>query len=172
MTPTWLQALLRPRLLCLSVAVLCAALVGSAIYLQLHEGLEPCPLCILQRYAYVLVGALALLAALLPALLARLAAAAGALAALAGAGVGVWHVWLQQHPPAASSCGPSLEYLVANLPLGRALPRIFQGYADCTKIDWSFLGLSIPAWSVIWLVALALLLGWAQRRGWAPARRR
>lgn len=154
----------RPRVLYLAVAVLCALLVGVALYLQFHEQLEPCPLCILQRYAYVLVGALALMAALMPALLGRMLAALGALVAAAGAGVGGWHVWLQLHPPAVSACGPSLEYLVTNLPLGRALPRIFQGYGDCTAIDWTFLGLSIPAWSLLWLLALALLLGLAQAR--------
>ncbi|MFI4983428.1 MAG: disulfide bond formation protein B, partial [Nevskiales bacterium] len=88
----------------------------------------------------------------------------GILCALSGLGVGVWHVWLQLHPPAVSACGPSLEYLVSNLPLGRALPRIFQGYGDCTAIDWTFLGLSIPGWSIVWLGCLAAALTLAQRR--------
>lgn len=156
--------LLRPRPLYLVVALVCALLIGAAMYLQFHDNLEPCPLCILQRYAYVLVGALALLAALLPALAGRIVASLGVLSALAGAGVGVWHVWLQMHPPAVSACGPSLEYLVGNLPLGRALPRIFQGYADCTNVDWTFLHLSIPAWSVIWLLLIAATLVVAQTR--------
>jgi disulfide bond formation protein DsbB len=50
------------------------------------------------------------------------------------------------------------------LPLGRALPRIFQGYADCTNVDWTFLHLSIPAWSVIWLALIAATLLVAQTR--------
>jgi disulfide bond formation protein DsbB len=154
----------RSRVLYLIVAAVCAALIGAAMYLQFHDHLEPCPLCILQRYAYVLVGALALLAAVLPAVLARIVASLAVLSALAGAGVGLWHVWLQTHPPAVSACGPSLEYLVGNLPLGRALPRIFQGYADCTNVDWTFLHLSIPAWSAIWLVLLAITLVVAQAR--------
>ena len=158
------KRMLRPRPLYLLVALVCALLIGAAMYLQFHDNLEPCPLCILQRYAYVLVGALALLAALLPALAGRIVASLGVLSALAGAGVGVWHVWLQTHPPAVSACGPSLEYLVGNLPLGRALPRIFQGYADCTPPDWTFLHLSIPAWSVIWLALIAATLVVAQTR--------
>jgi disulfide bond formation protein DsbB len=153
-----------PRALYLIVAAVCAALIGAAMYLQFHDKLEPCPLCILQRYAFVLVGALALLAAVLPPLLGRIVASLGVLAALAGAGTGAWHVWLQTHPPAVSACGPSLEYLVGNLPLGRALPRIFQGYADCTNVDWTFLHLSIPAWSLIWLLLIALTLVAAQSR--------
>jgi disulfide bond formation protein DsbB len=156
--------LLRPRPLYFAVLLICAGLIGFGMYLQEIEHLEPCPLCILQRYAYVLVGALALLAALLPQFLGRLVGALAILVALAGVGVGAWHVWLQLHPPKVSSCGPSLEYLVGNLPLGRALPRIFQGYGDCSNVDWTFLGLSIPAWSIVCLIGLTGLLSLAQRR--------
>lgn len=156
--------LLRPRLLYAGVAAVCAALIGFGMFLQEVDHLEPCPLCVLQRYAFVIVGAAALLAAALPRLPGRIVATLGIVVAVCGAGVGAWHVWLQFHPPAVSSCGPSLEYLVSNLPLGRALPRIFQGYGDCTAIDWSFLGLTIPGWSLIWLLTIALFLALAQGR--------
>jgi disulfide bond formation protein DsbB len=154
----------RRRQLSLLVALTGAALIGSAMVLQFIEGLEPCPLCVLQRYAFVGVVIAALLAAALPRLLARMAAWLGIVVALAGAGVGGWHVWLQQHPPVISSCGSSLEYMVMNLPLGHVLPRIFQGYGDCSKIDWTFLGISIPGWSLIWLLVLATGLYRAQGR--------
>ena len=71
---------------------------------------------------------------------------------------------LQLFPPEESSCGPSLQYLLSNLPLGRALPRIFQGYGDCTQIDWTFLKLSMPAWALVWLLVLAGGLLFALRR--------
>ena len=158
------QVLRQRRVLYAGVTLACAALVGFGIFLQQIEHLEPCPLCILQRYAFVAVGAAALLAALVPRAAGRWVAWIGIGTALLGASVGAWHVWLQLHPPAVSACGPSLEYLVSNLPLGRALPRIFQGYGDCTAIDWSFLGLTIPAWSLIWLLTLALCLALAQSR--------
>ena len=134
------KRLRQPRVLYAAVALACAALIGYAMVLQEIEHLEPCPLCILQRYAFFAVTALALLAVLVPRGLGRALACLAIVFALAGAGVGGWHVWLQLHPPAVSACGPTLEYLVGNLPLGRALPRIFQGYGDCTAIDWSFLG--------------------------------
>jgi disulfide bond formation protein DsbB len=159
-----LARLFQPRALYLETFLACAALIGYAMYLQEVQQLEPCPLCILQRYAYVLVGALALLAAALPRAAARFVAGLGILAALTGAGIGAWHVWLQLHPPKVSACGPSLEYLVDNLPLSSALPKIFHGYADCTNIDWTFLGLSIPAWSILCLLGLAALLALATRR--------
>jgi protein dithiol:quinone oxidoreductase len=89
--------------------------------------------------------------------------------ALAGAGVAAWHVRLQLFPPQESSCGPSLQYLLGNLPLGRALPRIFQGYGDCTQIDWTFLKLSMPAWSLVWLLILGCATAFALRRRGAKA---
>jgi disulfide bond formation protein DsbB len=155
---------MRPRTLNLAVFLASAGLIGFGIYLQEVEQLEPCPLCILQRYAYVVVGLLALLAALLPRFLGRMVGSLGILSALTGAGIGVWHVWLQLHPPVVSDCGPRFEYLISKLPLTRALPRIFHGYGDCTQIDWTFLGLSIPAWSVICMICLAALQILAQRR--------
>ncbi|HYA67046.1 MAG TPA: disulfide bond formation protein B, partial [Burkholderiaceae bacterium] len=105
------ERLLQPRILYAAVVLACAALIGFGIFLQEAEHLEPCPLCILQRYAFVLVGAAALLAALLPRRLGRLAAWMGVMIAISGAAVGAWHVWLQLHPPTVSACGPSLEYL-------------------------------------------------------------
>jgi disulfide bond formation protein DsbB len=154
----------RRRRLAGAVALVACGLIGAAMLLQFVEGLEPCPLCILQRYAFVAVALFALLAAMLPRLPARVAAWLGVLCALAGAGTSSWHVWLQLHPPVISSCGASLEYMVMNLPLANVLPRVFQGYGDCTKIDWTFLGISIPGWSLIWTVVLAAALVRAQSR--------
>jgi disulfide bond formation protein DsbB len=153
---------LTPRRVFLGVAAVCAALIGFALYLQTAENLEPCPLCILQRYAFVLVGALALLAALVPSFLSRGVASLAGLLAWVGAAVGGWHLWLQLHPPAVSSCGPSLEYMVSNLPPGRLFPRLFQGGGDCTDIQWTLLGLSIPGWSMICLALIGIALFWAQ----------
>jgi protein dithiol:quinone oxidoreductase len=159
-----IATLLRPRVLYAGVLIACAGLIGFAMYLQEAKNLEPCPLCILQRYLYVLVGALALVAALLPRLLGRWVAGLGTLAALGGVGIGIWHVWLQMHPPKFASCGASLGYLVENLPLARALPRIFQGYSECSAIDWTFLGLTIPAWSAICFALIAATFVLAQSR--------
>jgi protein dithiol:quinone oxidoreductase len=159
-TLPWLTS----RKLLLAVFLLCAGLIAFALYLQEHDQLEPCPLCIIQRYGFVVVGVLALIAAVLPRFLMRGVASLAGLLALAGAGVGGWHLWLQLHPPAVSACGASLEYMVANLPLGRALPRIFQGFGDCTDVQWTLLGLSIPGWSMIAFVGVAVLLFWAQAK--------
>jgi protein dithiol:quinone oxidoreductase len=150
---------LSPRQWYAAVAAACVALIGYAMFLQFIKELEPCPLCILQRYAFVLVALLAGCAAAFKSpRIGRALAGLAAVSALGGAGIASWHVKLQLFPPEIGSCGPGLTYLITELPLARALPRIFQGGGDCTVVDWSFLGLSIPAWSFIWLVLLAIAL--------------
>jgi disulfide bond formation protein DsbB len=158
------RLLRRPRLLSALVALVAASLIAAAVVLQRVDQLEPCPLCILQRYAFTLVALFAALAAALPGRVSTASALLAVISALAGAGVAAWHVRLQLFPPQESSCGPSLQYLLSNLPLGRALPRIFQGYGDCTQVDWTFLRLSMPAWALVWLLALGGTLVFALRQ--------
>jgi protein dithiol:quinone oxidoreductase len=154
----------RPRLLYGLIALVAASLIAFALIAQSVDQLEPCPLCILQRYAFTFVALFAALAALLPPRISTASALLALVSALAGAGVAGWHVNLQLFPPETTSCGPDLQYLLSNLPLGRALPRIFQGYGDCTQIDWTFLKLSMPAWALIWLLILSAALMIALRR--------
>jgi len=156
---------LNPRQWYLAVSIVSAALIAYALYLQFYQALEPCPLCILQRYAFVGVAVFAGLAAAVPlASIHRMLASVGVLFALAGAGIAAWHIKLQWFPPEISACGPGLAYMITELPLARALPRIFQGGGDCTEVGWQFLGLSIPAWAFIWLVLLAIGLVVGLRR--------
>lgn len=165
-TPPSVIARLTARQWFALTALACVLLVGYAMFLQFTQDLEPCPLCILQRYAFMLVALWAGIAAALPSVRAsRMAASLGVLCALIGAGIAAWHVKLQLFPPEVTACGPGLAYLLAELPLGRALPRIFQGGGDCSVVDWSFLGLSMPAWSLVWLVVLgtALVVGLRRR---------
>jgi len=154
----------RPRVLYALVATAAASLIGAALLLQVIDQLEPCPLCILQRYAFTFLALFAALAAALPGRASTACALLSLACGLTGAGVAAWHVRLQLFPPEEASCGPSLQYLLSNLPLGRALPRIFQGYADCTQVDWTFLRLTMAQWSLVWLIALSGVLLVALRR--------
>jgi len=139
--------------------VFCAFLIASALYFQFAGGLEPCPLCISQRIMVLVVG-LVMLAAVLhrPGRLGiRVYAVLGFLAAMAGAAISARHVWLQ-HLPAdqVPSCGPGLEYMFQNFPLSDALKTMFTGTGDCAKVDWTLLGLSMPAWVLICFVGIGL----------------
>jgi disulfide bond formation protein DsbB len=147
-----------------------AGLIGYALYVQYGLGLEPCPLCILQRVAVMVAGALFLVAALHdPA--GRGARVYGALidlAALAGILVAARHMWIMAQPPGSvAECGASLDYMMDVLPLHEVLAKVLAGSGECAKLDWQFAGLNMPTWVLIALVGLGtwgLAVNWFGRR--------
>jgi protein dithiol:quinone oxidoreductase len=160
-----------PRRVLAAVAVSCIALLAFGQYLQQVVGLEPCPMCIVQRYAMILV---VLAAAFGAALRSRWAQITGSALVVLFAGFGAFvaarQSWLQWYPPEVASCGRDFYGMIENFPLQRAIPMIFKGSGDCSKIDWTFLGGSIANWSFLWFVAFvvigAMLIArqWKQRR--------
>ena len=147
---------LNSRLIYLAMFLACAGLIGFALYLQHALGLEPCPMCILQRYAFIVVGVIALAAAIdNPALLGR-RIYGGLLVVMAatGGGIAIRHVYLEHYPPKIFDCGADVGFMLESFPLTQALPMIFRGTGDCTKVVWRFLGLSIAEWSLICFAAL------------------
>ena len=146
-----LERLTRPRTLLLATFAVCAGLIAYALWLQHASHLEPCPMCILQRYAFVVVGVIALVAAIHHPHRTgmRVYAVLMGLAAIAGGAISTWQSWLQHHPPKVADCGPGLETIVGEFPLSEALPMIFRGAGDCSKVDWTFLGLSIAEWALV-----------------------
>ncbi len=136
----------------------CIAMLAFGLYLQHVVGLEPCPMCIVQRYALVIV---ALLAAATAFASKKALMVVGALALVvtgaAGAFVAARQSYLQLYPPEVASCGRDLYGMIETFPLKRAIPMIFKGSGDCTKIDWTFLGLSIANWSFLCFVTIALV---------------
>ena len=79
-----------------------------------------------------------------------------ALAAATGAGIAARQTWLQHNPPNVLDCGPDLAYMLDAFPLSQVLPKIFKGEGDCAKVTWSFLGLSIAEWALVWFALLVL----------------
>ena len=150
-----------PRRVFALISLLCVAMLGYGMVLQHVVGLEPCPMCIVQRYALVLLALVAALAAC-----ARRSAwhRAGAsllgVFGLAGAGVAARQSWLQWYPPEMASCGRDLWGMIDTFPLERVLPMVFRGSGDCSKIDWTFLGGTIANWAFAWFMVVALLSGW------------
>ena len=152
-----------PRIIFAAIAAACASLIATAIfYFQARLGLEPCPMCILQRYAFIAVGAVSLLAAIHgPRRLAlRIYAGLVVLLSIAGGGVAIRHSYLQHFPPARETCGTDLEFLLNTFSLSEAFPRVFAGTGSCSKVDWKLLGLSIPEWALVWFVIFAALAAW------------
>jgi disulfide bond formation protein DsbB len=151
---------LAPRPLFLLIAIIIACLFGFALYTQYVIGLDPCPLCMTQRFFYGLTALIALAAAIhnrrRP-----LYASLLIVSALAGAAVAARQVWLQHLPPnEVPACGPSLEYMLQTLPFGDVLVRLFKGDGNCAVVDWRLLGLSMAEWSLLWFLLLAAAGTW------------
>lgn len=139
--------------------LVCIALLGYALFVQFVQKLEPCPFCIFQRLAFAAAAVFFLLGALHGPKRAggrRSYGVLAFLAAAAGIGIAGRHVWVQVFPPAMPSCGPGWDYLVETSTWLGVVRKVLGAKGDCSTIDWSFLGLSMPMWSLIWFVALAL----------------
>ena len=141
----------------------CCGLMGFALFAQHVLLLDPCPLCVFQRVAVIAIGVIFLAAALHnPAGAGRFVyAVLLGLAAVGGGSVAARHAWLQQLPPdQVPSCGPGLDYMIQTLPFTEMLSKVFQGSGECAEIVWQFLGLSMPAWVLVWLIALGTAGVW------------
>jgi protein dithiol:quinone oxidoreductase len=151
----------------LAGVVIVAALMGYALYEQHVVGLEVCPLCVLQRMAMIALGFVFLAAALHSArgAVSRVYSVLGVLVALTGAGISSWHVHIQHLPPdKVPSCGPGFDYMFDAFPPLEALKMVFTGSGECAKVNWTFLGFSMPTWVLAWFVILGALIAVANWR--------
>lgn len=146
----------------------CAGMLAFGYYLQFVVGLEPCPLCIIQRLVLLAVG-IAFLVAALHHPVGRIGAGlyGGAIALFAALGIAVAgrHVWLQyvpaeQRPP----CGPALDFLLSTFGPIEGLGRVLRGSGECGRVDWTLLSLSIPEWTLAAFVAFVAWAVWIARR--------
>jgi disulfide bond formation protein DsbB len=134
-------------------------LVAFALYIQQKHNLEPCPLCISQRIAFMVLGSIFLLAALHnPAQVGRrLYGLLQFAAAATGAGIAARHIWIQANPEKVmAECGVGFDYLFESFPMQKALQLIFKGTGECSSIDWTWLGMTIPQLSLVAFSALAV----------------
>lgn len=148
------------RLINLGLFLGSAGLLWFGYYLEWVRGLEPCPLCLIQRLFFALVGITALLAALHhPARLGTiLYASLNELFALGGGLTAGRQVWLQQLPTdQVPECGPGLEYMLEAYPLGDVLAKVFHGSGECAEIGWSLFGVSIAGWALLCFVLIAVV---------------
>ena len=147
------------RMFFLTVMFSCIALMVFGLYLEYIQGLEPCPLCVFQRIAYILIGLIALIGAthnpkdlflVIYKFLIIITAITGAL--IAGR-----QVWLQ-HLPAESvpECGPGLDYMLNVFPLSDAIKMILSGSGECAEVQWRFIGFSIAEWSLIMFIGITV----------------
>lgn len=163
-SPRWL-GLTRRQINGLGAAA-CAGMMGFALFAQHVLGLEPCPLCILQRVGAVSLGLVFLLAALHGAgtFGARVWGVVIFVTALVSASVSARHVWIQNLPPdQVPACGPGLDYVLDVFGLAEGLKMVLHGSGECAEVVWRLFGLSMPAWVFICFAVLGLggaILNW------------
>lgn len=147
--------------------LICAGLIAYALYAQFHLGLDPCPLCIFQRIGIVALGVVFLLAALHNprGWGGRVYAVLIAVAALATVAVAARQVYLQHLPPGAiPSCGAPLSMMLKFMPLTTVIRKVLTGSGECGLVNWTFLGLAMPAWVLICAVFLGATGSFANAR--------
>jgi disulfide bond formation protein DsbB len=148
----------------------CAGAMAFALYLEHFRHLEPCAMCIFQRVAMIFTGLVFLAGAVHgPKAAGRRAyAIAAGLTALAGVGIAARHVWLQSLPPdQVPACGPTLDYMMQLFPFEEVVKLVLNGDGECAKINAEFLGIGLPAWTMLTFIALALYalaMPWAARK--------
>ena len=144
----------------------CAGLIIFALHLQHNEGLTPCPMCILQRYAFILIGLFAFVYAITQQqrLISATMSVLIFISSAFGLGVAGRHVWLERNPPKIFDCGADLGFMVDTFPLAEALPMIFRGTGDCSVVLWRFLGFSIAEWAMALFLLLLITEIWFMRK--------
>jgi disulfide bond formation protein DsbB len=155
-----MAVLFQPRIWFFLVALVCAGMVSYALYVQHVQFLEPCPLCVFQRIAFMWIGAVALVAALHNPGSAGRWAYGGllALGGLAGVTIAGRHLWLQSLPPdQVPDCGMGLNYMLDTLPFTQVLAEVFYGSGECAEVEWQLFGLSMPGWTLLWYTGITIV---------------
>lgn len=155
------EAHLKPSFRNLSMVgfLACAGGLLFALFLQHFMHLEPCPMCIFQRIAMAGAGLVFLLAALHnPAQKGQwIYVGLADLCATLGALIAARHVWLQHLPEdQVPACGPTLDYLLDMLPVMEVVQMVLRGDGNCAKVDAAWLGLSLPAWTLVGFLMIGL----------------
>ena len=127
-------------------------LLAISLYLQLVDGILPCPLCTLQRLTFAVLGVVFLLGTLLCQF--RSARLIANILAITTSGLGIFlagrQIWLQHFHTDSSECGVSLQYMIQVLPLNEVLQKVFAGSAECAQRGWEFLSLNMAEWALFW----------------------
>ena len=151
--------MLTSRLFYIALFIICLSLLGFGLYLEHVEELEPCPLCVFQRMTYIAIAIVALIGAVHnPKNIFRIVYNTLLIIfALLGVSISGRQTWLQHLPPElVPECGPGLEYMLEVFPFGQALKMIFTGSGECAEVQWQFIGLSIPEWSLICFTSITI----------------
>ena len=151
----------------LYIFLICCFVLSTALYMEFGMGLEPCLLCMSQRIVYLLVAFISLLGMLHNPKLGghRKYGLAIVISCLGGVALAVRQLYLQSLPEdLVPACGPGFSYVVDTLPLMDVIVSMLKGSGSCAEIQFSFLGLSIPGWSLVCYIILIIYSTYLWRR--------
>ena len=135
-------------------------LMSYGLYTEYYLFLEPCPLCMTQRFFYVL-SALFALAAVFHQAKYKVYGVLALLSAFGGVATAGRQVWLQHLPPEqVPACGPSLEYMLETFPISETLMTMIRGDGNCAEVVWTFIGFSMGEWSLFCFVGFSAVYIW------------
>lgn len=170
-----LNTLPNPRQINALVAAGCAGLMAVALYMEKVMGLEPCHLCMMQRLMVITAGVIAAVGAIHGpgAAGVRIYGGLTLLSIMTGAGLSMRQLWLQSLPAdQVPACGASLDYMMEVFPITEVIAMVLAGDGTCAEVLWTFLGISIPGWTLVAFVGIgviALLQIFQPTRGVVPA---
>ncbi len=150
----------------LAIVLVGGAVLTEALILEHLFNMAPCPLCLMQRIWIFIAAAWAYLSLIHNPRLGIYPLATG-IAAVVGAGFSIRQLWLQSLPPGeAPACGPGMDYMISNFPLGELLQAMVSGTGDCAQVSWRFLGLTIPGWALVCFAIILFLavMQWRRKR--------
>ena len=131
-------------------------LVALAVFIQNKFNLEPCPLCVTQRIIFMVLGLLFLINAFIKPtyLIKKLSLVVLSITSITGMVFSFKHILIHSKAISApNECGVDLNYMFENFPFSKALNLLFKGTGDCSHIDWTLLGLTIPELALIGFIS-------------------
>lgn len=148
------------------LALLSFVVLGSSFHFQYVVGLQPCPLCLMQRLCVLLLLIIILFSFF--AVRTRLWLILHMSLASFGLFFALRHLWLQSLPLGkAPACMPGLDVLIRYFPWQTVAKALFWGAGDCAETNWSWLGISMPGWSALYFLLMlisGLWLFWRLRK--------
>ncbi|AOX99586.1 disulfide bond formation protein B [Jeongeupia sp. USM3] len=161
----------------LLIFIACAAMIGFALYHQIYNWVMPCLMCVYQRLAILVVGLLALLAAVWrPNSKAGVKLLGGLMIAVASAGAlaAIWNLRLQYGPADPSvTCAASLPFPIDLNQMPAWIGTLVRPVGDCSAVDFTLFGVTMPVWVLLTCLGLiAVIIGLCSARCAEIGRRR
>lgn len=152
--------ILSTRLVFILITILSFGAIGYAMYAQIYQNADPCPLCIVQRIIYAVIGILAFIAAIANCKKRSKTIFSILLLIVSCGGIYIahHHAWLQSLPPELwpMSCGMPMSVMFNNMPLTGFLHTVLSGTGECAMVHWQILGINAPKISMYGFIATAI----------------